>query len=119
MRTNKSRFLDYTLYLLISMVAVASIFVPSVLNLSPIQYKRWVALIFAALIITGFVIEDSKTLWRKKKFWVFMRPIVVLNCVLLAMVVLEKIQVSGFMLMCICFIEICTIYWLKKVIVRT
>ena len=119
MRIVKSRFVDYILYFLISMVAVASIFVPSVLNISVTEYKRWLGPIFAALVIFGFVIENTKALWGKKKFWALMSAIVVANCVLFAILVLEKTQVSGFMLMGTCFIEISLIYWLKKRIVRT
>ena len=114
----KSRVVDYVLYLVISMVAVASIFVPSVLNISPTEYKRWLALIFAALVILGFVIEDTKGLRGTRIYWVFISTAIGVNGIVLAVLALEKIQVSGFILMCICFVEICLIHVLKKRVAR-
>ena len=114
----KGRVWDYVLYLVISMLAVASIFVPSALNISPTEYRRWLALIFAALVILGFVIEDTKILRGTKIYWVFISAAVGVNGIVLAVLALEKIQVSGFILMCICFAEICLVHVLKKRVAR-
>ena len=119
MRIVKSRLIDYCLYALISVTVIASMFIAIAWNMAPAEYMRWVALGGATLVIFGFLIGDNKILWSKKSFWITMCATLVVHCLVFAGLEIQRISFSGYKVMLICFVEICFIQVLKKLVVRT
>lgn len=66
-----NRIKDYVLYILISFVVLLIPFAAMKLGISGEEFIKSLSFAVFTSLLFGYLIADSRGLWRKKKFWSF------------------------------------------------
>jgi len=80
------RMRDYVLYLAMSFAVVAAIFAIGYSRVDLDKAKKWAFALFYTSFVFGFVIEQSRMLWKLRSFWLLTGLLLLLHCIALAMI---------------------------------
>lgn len=69
-RTNSNRVRDFALYLVIGIALLALIFAVAYFGVNGDLFIEWFSLAAFTLLLFGYFIADSRSLWKRSKFWV-------------------------------------------------
>jgi hypothetical protein len=68
-RHRRERARDFLLYVSVSLVILAAIFAAAITGLSGDAFVKWLGLIAFTLLLFGYFIAESRSLWRRAQFW--------------------------------------------------
>ena len=69
-RHRRQRARDFLLYVSVGFVILGVIFGAAMTGLSEDAFVKWLGLIAFTLLLFGYFIVDSRSLWRRAQFWV-------------------------------------------------
>ena len=81
-RTHRIR--DYVLYLAISFAVVGLILLVGLSHGDQDKFMKWLFFSFYTLFVFGYVIEQSRALWKLRSFWLLLGLFLLLHCIVLA-----------------------------------
>jgi hypothetical protein len=88
-RTNRIR--DYVLYFAISFAVVGVMLFAGLSHIDHDKFKMWVLFPFYTCVVFGFVVEQSRALWKMRSFWLLTGLFLLMHCIALG-VILAHIQ---------------------------
>jgi len=66
-----SRVRDYLIYLAVSVLALASVFISISFGVSKDSFLRWCAFVMFSLFLYAQFIVSSRTYWKRPGFWIW------------------------------------------------
>jgi TctA family transporter len=89
------RVRDFILYIAISFAVVAVILFVGLSHGDHEKYKKWVFFTFYTSGVFGFVIEQSRALWKLRSFWLLTGLFLLLHCITLAVILAHMQQLKA------------------------
>jgi hypothetical protein len=117
-RPHTSRQKDFVWYFVIALgitgVALYSLFTGVPWDI----FMRWFGLIGLTLVVFGFAISESRSLWNRRSFWIVISSIFIVHCSICIRLVMSKVNLSGYKLMIACIVELCFLSILRATVYR-
>ena len=89
------RIRDFVLYIAISFAVVAAMLFVGLSHGDHDKYMKWVFFTFYTSVVFGFVIEQSRALWKLRSFWLLTGLFLLLHCITLAVILAHTQQLKA------------------------
>ncbi len=114
-RTRKQLLRDLTLYIAVSVIILASLIFAAQAGLSSSTVQRVVLVFLSAGFIFGQMITESKNLWHRRSFWVWIAVALSAHCAILSKVKLPE-HIPGLLCVVIGSIEWSILLGIKRLL---
>ena len=106
------------LYVLISLTVLGCVFGAAALNVPQDLFQKWSSLIGFTLVLFAQFIGNSRALWKKDTFWMFVSAVVIVHLGTLVALNSINLKTTMFQLMLSFFAEAIILRTLKNIIFR-
>jgi uncharacterized membrane protein YfcA len=94
-KNRRHRIRDYVLYVAISFAVVGVVFAGALSHVDQGKFMKWLFSVAYTAFVFGFLIEKSRTLWRRDSFWLVTISFLLLHCIAIAEVLTRVKHVEG------------------------
>jgi hypothetical protein len=94
-KKRRDRIRDYVLYFAITFAFVGVILFVGLSHFDHDKSMKWVFFLFYTLFVFGFLIEQSRALWKLSSFWLLTGLNLLLHCITLAMILAHTPHLKG------------------------
>lgn len=113
-----SRVRDYLIYLAVSVLALASVFISISFGVSKDSFLRWCAFVMFSLFLYGQFIVSSRTYWKRPAFWIWTGIAALLHTVIFLTVIRSNTQIVSWNWVLWVLIELGVLLGIRNVVSR-
>ena len=90
MKKRKHRLRDYVLYFAISLAVAGMTVFLGLSHFDHDKIMKWAFFFFYTPVVFGFVVEQSRELWKLRSFWLLLGMFLLLHCIVLTVILSSK-----------------------------